>query len=52
MALRAEDQVLDQGLFIPENIKHGLFTHFAFDNLDFHENNVDGKTTHGTTLII
>ena len=52
MALRAEDQVLDQGFFIPENIKHGLFTHFAFDNLDFHENNVDGKTTHGTTHII
>ena len=52
MAMRAEDQLSSNGLFIPENIEHGLFTHFAFDNLDFHENNMDGNTTHGTTHII
>ena len=52
MALRAEDQLLSNGCFIPQTIKSELFTHFAFDNFDFHESNLDGKTTHGTTHII
>ena len=30
----------------------GVFTQFAVDNLDFHENSLDGKTTHGTTHIL
>ena len=52
MASRAEGQLQEKGYFIPENISQGFFTHFAIDNLDFHENTVDGKTTHGTTHII
>ena len=52
MALSAEQRQRDNGFFIPDNIRPGLFTHFAFDNLDFQESSLDGKTTHGTTHII
>ena len=52
MALSADEQILDSGYFIPDNIKHGFFTQFSFDTLDFQENTLDGKTTHETTHII
>ena len=35
--------------FIPANLKPGLFTQFAIDNLDFRENTQDGTTMHATT---
>lgn len=52
MAINADEKILETGFFIPDNIKHGRFTQFAFDNLDFRESTMDGKTTHGTTHII
>ena len=53
MANEANDQIEKQGYFIPGNIAKDIFTQFAIDNnLDFHENTVDGTTTHGTTHII
>ena len=39
-------------VFCPFNVHMGVFTEFAVDNLDFHENSLDGKTTHGTTHIL
>ena len=47
-----DTQMDTQGYFIPHDVCKGRFTQFAIDNLDFHENTVDGKTTHGTTHII
>ena len=45
-------QEQDTGFFVPSNIHMGVFTQFAVDNLDFHENSHDGKTMHGTTHIV
>ena len=36
-------------VFIPANVRQGLFTQFAIDNLDIRENTSDGTTMHGTT---
>jgi hypothetical protein len=49
MAAGAEEQISEDGYFIPANLKHGRFTHFAVDNLDFHEHTKDGTTLHATT---
>ena len=38
--------------YIPSNIKHGKFTRFAIDNLDFQENTLDGSSTHVTSMVI
>ena len=35
--------------FIPHGLVDGVFTQYAFDNLDFHENTKDGTTLHATT---
>ena len=51
MANEVTDQEETLGFFVPSNLVVGLFTQFAMDNLDFHENSLDGKTTHGTTHI-
>ena len=52
MATSVDDQIAQNGVFIPTNLKPGRFTQFAFDNLDFQEYTKDGRTLHGTTHII
>lgn len=52
MAKEVTDQEEKLGFFVPSNLVVGPFAQFAMDNLDFHENNLDGKTTHGTTHIV
>ena len=40
------------GVIVPSNILSGSFIQAAADNLDFHEDTLDGKhTTHATTLV-
>ena len=51
MASSVEAEIERIRIFIPKNMKHGLFTQCAIDNLDFHENTADGTTTHGTTHV-
>ena len=48
MAQPTDEPEQDKPL-IPSNLKSGLFTHCAIDNLDFHEHIPDGSTMHGTT---
>lgn len=52
MAMQTEDQINQDGFFMPSNLRTGQFTHCAFDNLDFHEYTKDGRTLHGTTHIV
>ena len=52
MANEVTDQEETLGFFVPSNLVVGSFTQFAMDNLDFHENSLAGKTTHGTTHIV
>ena len=52
VAKEVAEQEQDRVFFVPSNVHMGVFTQFAVDNLDFHENSFDGKTTHGTTHIL
>ena len=46
------NKVQEKGQYIPPNIKPGLFTQFAMDNIDWHEKTLDGSTFHATSCII
>ena len=54
VAKEVAEQEQDTGFFVPSNMHMhmGVFTQFAVDNLDFHENSLVGKTTYGTTHIL
>ena len=49
MANKVEQETNTRGVFIPSNIRPGVFTQFALDNLDFQMDNINGKTLHATT---
>ena len=48
----AENQIMQDGIFIPANILFDNFTQVALDNLDFNEDTKEGKTMHATTHFI
>ena len=49
MANKIEADTVLHGIFIPADLKNGVFFRCAFDNLDFAENTKDGLTTHATS---
>ena len=51
MANKMEADTALHGVFIPEDLKNGVFFQCAFDNLDFAENTKDELTTHATSHI-
>ena len=45
------EQETGDGVYIPPNMSKDVFTHFAFDNIDWHERTLDGTTFHATSAI-
>ena len=44
--------VMRNGLYLPPNMKHHIFTQFAIDNIDWDEKTTDGATYHATSKIM
>ena len=52
MPQAVDEHMAKDGVFIPMDLKAGILTQFAFNNVDFHEYTRDGRTLHGTTHIV
>ncbi len=39
----------ESGIYVPPNMKNGVFTQFAMDNIDWREQTPDGSTFHATS---
>lgn len=42
----------EKGIYVPPNMRHGVFTHFAMDNIDWNEKTADGSTYHATSAVM